>query len=73
MDNKEAAVVIASKVAQIQLLLNECEVIADENNVYFHFDVAGYGMGGSYYGEANRQPDEYGQEATGWRASSQNC
>jgi hypothetical protein len=73
MTNQEASAEIASKIAQIQLLLNECEALADEHSMSFSFDVAGYGMGGSYSGEANRQPDEYGDEATGWNASSQNC
>lgn len=73
MTKQEATKVISEKMAQITTLLSSCQDVADENEVSFSFDVAGYGMGGRYYGEKDRKPDEYGSESDGWSSSSANC
>jgi len=62
MTKDEAACVIADRLSRIEELLAECVSIANDTGVLFDFDVAGYGMGGTYDGE-----DE------DWYASSQSC
>ncbi len=81
LDKKEASEKISENLKQIELLLRESELIAQESGVSFRWEGPTYGMGGSFtpkpepkqkYSwdswEASDDEDNYG-----WNSSSQNC
>lgn len=56
----EAENAIANLMTQAELLVSECEQLADKFECEFSCDLGGYGMGGWY-------------ESGEWRASSHSC
>lgn len=71
---KNAVMQINLKLAQVDVLIAEAKAIAEEANVTFNLDAGGYGMGGTYVPESQR--DEWGmddEDSDGWYASSQSC
>lgn len=64
--NKEIATLLASAYAAVR----KAERIADVAGVSFEFGIE-YGMGGTYYGEA--EEDTYYRKREGWVSSSASC
>lgn len=64
---KDAHDIIQAKLKEIYALRSECEALARESGVEFHFSAA-YGMGGWFDPE-----DDSDESDNGWRASSRSC
>lgn len=74
-ERKEANAKISKKLAEATALIRECEAIADEFGVEFHWDGPEYGMGGYYTPDFEHSDEEswYNSDETGWQASSHSC
>jgi len=77
MTQEEANQIIAEKLAQITNLLNECEQLAIEHKLTFHFDhayaISGYFEGRSQIEEGDEEWYDSDLKEPGWRNSSSYC
>lgn len=70
----EAAEKINAALTAIQELYAECEEVAIAHGVSFSYSgPAGYGDSGGFDPESVGEEDEWGDEKSGWRPSSQSC
>lgn len=70
----QAAAKINAALTTIQALYAECEEVAIAHGVSFSYSgPAGYGDSGGFDPESAGEEDEWGDEQSGWRPSSQSC
>lgn len=78
LTQQEAQAELASKLKQAEVLIDECEVLAQTYNLSFSLNIA-YGMGGTfgpayqYNDETDEETETWDSSDAGWRASSQGC
>ena len=74
---KKGNEVIAEKLKQVALMIEECEKIANECGVSFYSPIQHYGMGGTFRPQIEVNEDDgeiiYENSDSRWVSSSENC